>query len=467
MRAVVENLREPSLDVARLPPQAIEAEQQLLGGLLLDNSAWDRISDVVREDDFYRLQHRMVFRHIASLIENNKPADALTVYESMRGLQNAVDLPYVAELPMSTPSASGVRRYAEIVRDRAQKRAIIATATSLASSAFEPTGDGERLLNDAVDCLSGLQQRHMRGARRKIDEVLTAVIERIDELYSRADKSAVVGVPTGFVDLDQKTAGLQPGDLIIVAGRPSMGKTALAMNMVEHVAVDQKLPSLVFSLEMSAEQLTQRMIGSVGRLDQHELRTGRFPEEGWVRVTEATGKIHDAPLEIEERNVSVADMRAIAQRIHRERGGLSLIVVDYLQLIQTAGENRNSELGDVTRSLKAMAKDLRVPVVALSQLSRKVEERGNKRPIMSDLRDSGAIEQDADLILMLYREEVYDPETPNKGVAEVIIGKQRNGPIGTVNLTFLERFTRFENFGGRYIQPTVRRPAARNFYETA
>lgn len=463
----VQSLREPQLDAVRLPPQAIEAEQMLLGGLMLDNRAWDRVADVVREEDFYQHHHRAIFRHIAHLIENNKPADALTVYESMRGTTGEVDLAYIGSLPVNTLSAASVRRYAEIVRDRAQKREIIATSAVVADRAFEPTADGSAILNDAVDRLSLLQQRHMHGTRRPIAAVLTAVVERIDAMYAREDKSAVVGVPTGFFDLDQMTAGLQPGDLVIVAGRPSMGKTALVMNMVEHVAVERKLPALVFSLEMSAEQLTQRMIGSVGRLDQHALRTGRFPEEDWSRLTDATAKINEAPLEIEDRSVSVADMRAIAQRTHRERGGLSFIAVDYLQLIQTAGLNRNNELGDVTRSLKALAKDLRVPVVVLSQLSREVERRGNKRPIMSDLRDSGAIEQDADVILMLYREEVYEPETPNAGVAEVIIGKQRNGPIGTVHLTFLSRFTRFENCAPGWAPTVPKRPTARNFYETA
>lgn len=442
-----------------LPPQAIEAEQNVLGVLLLNNAAWDRVCDVVTEQDFYRLEHRIIFRQIAGMIDENRPADPLTVGDILPE-QRA----YLGELAMNCVAISNVRRYAEIVRDRSQKRAVITVAADMSERAFQAHGDAGELVEGAVEQLYRLQARNGRKAARGMSAVLSAVIEKIDALYCREDKRAVVGIASGFVDLDHKTAGFQPGDLIIVAGRPSMGKTALAMNVAEHVAVTLKLPALVFSLEMADEQLVQRMLGSVGHLDQHALRTGTFQESDWSKVTETVGVLNEAPIIIEDTSgLTASDVRASAHRAHRESGGLGIIVIDYLQLMSTAGDNRNNELGEITRALKALAKELKVPVVVLSQLNRDVEKRGNRRPIMSDLRDSGSIEQDADLILFLYRDEVYHPETQHKGIAEVIIGKQRNGPIGTVYLTFLERFTRFENFAGEPPAYHQSAPKVRNF----
>lgn len=448
------------VEAVRVPPQSIEAEQSVLGGLMLDNRAWDRVCDVVTERDFYRHDHRKIFKHIACLIDSNMPADTLTVCEALNGTD--VDRQYVGLLPLNTPSAANIRRYAEIVREASRQRDVVAIATELADAAYTRNADVGELIAGAVERLYSLQRNVRRGSR-PIEQILTSVVEKLDQLYSRTDKREVVGVATGFVDLDAKTAGLQRGDLIIIAGRPSMGKTALAMNMTEYVTVTSKEPALVFSLEMSDEQLAQRMIGSVGRLDQHELRTGQFKEEDWTKVTETVGKLSEAPIIIEETaGLTVSDVRAIAHRTYRERGGLGLVVIDYLQLMSSSGDNRNNELGEITRSLKALAKDLRVPVIALSQLNRGVEQRTNKRPVMSDLRDSGSIEQDADLILLLYRDEVYDSDTPNKGIAEVIIGKQRSGPIGTVLLTFIAKYARFENFAGQ-LQGKATKPRSKPF----
>jgi len=360
---------------------------------------------------------------------------------------------YLAALAGNTPSAHNVRRYAEIVRECAVLRKLIEVSAEIADSALNRMGkDVGQLLDEAE---SKVFQIAEAGARTRqgfmeIQPLLTQVMERIDLLYHKDNPSDITGIPTGYRDLDRETSGLQPGDLIIIAGRPSMGKTALALNMAEHAAVENKLPVAIFSMEMSGSQLAMRMLGSIGRLDQHKLRTGRLSDDDWNRLTNAVGKLHDAPILVDESGaLNALELRARARRLHRQYGKLGLIVVDYLQLMQASseGENRATEISEISRSLKSLAKELKVPVVALSQLSRAVEQRtGPKRPIMSDLRESGAIEQDADLILAIYREEVYTPDTPEKGVAEIIILKQRNGPIGTVKLTFLGEYTRFENY---------------------
>jgi replicative DNA helicase len=360
---------------------------------------------------------------------------------------------YLAALAGNTPSAHNVRRYAEIVRECAVLRKLIEVSTEIADSALNRMGKEVGQLLDEAE--SKVFQIAEAGARTRqgfieIQPLLTQVMERIDLLYHKDNPSDITGIPTGYRDLDRETSGLQPGDLIIIAGRPSMGKTALALNMAEHVAVENKLPVAVFSMEMSGSQLAMRMLGSIGRLDQHKLRTGRLSDDDWNRLTNAVGKLHDAPILVDESGaLNALELRARARRLHRQYGSLGLIVVDYLQLMQATseGENRATEISEISRSLKSLAKELKVPVVALSQLSRAVEQRtGPKRPIMSDLRESGAIEQDADLILAIYREEVYTPDTPEKGMAEIIILKQRNGPIGTIKLTFLGEYTRFENY---------------------
>jgi replicative DNA helicase len=428
----------------------------VLGGLLIDNGAFDKIGDVVSDGDFYRDDHRRIFRHVSRLIERGKPADVVTVDEAIKVSEDkdkTGGITYLAALAGNTPSAHNVRRYAEIVRECAVLRRLIEVSTEIADSALNRMGKEVGQLLDEAE--SKIFQIAEAGARTRqgfmeIQPLLTQVMERIDLLYHKDNPSDITGIPTGYRDLDRETSGLQPGDLIIIAGRPSMGKTALALNMAEHVAVENKLPVAVFSMEMSGSQLAMRMLGSIGRLDQHKLRTGRLSDDDWNRLTNAVGKLHDAPILVDESGaLNALELRARARRLHRQYGHLGLIVVDYIQLMQATseGENRATEISEISRSLKSLAKELKVPVVALSQLSRAVEQRtGPKRPIMSDLRESGAIEQDADLILAIYREEVYTPDTPEKGVAEIIILKQRNGPIGTIKLTFLGEYTRFENY---------------------
>lgn len=451
--------RDPQVEAARIPPQSIEAEQSVLGGLLLDNGAWDRIGDVVSEADFYRADHRTIFRHIAQLIEQNRPADALTVAESLeRGgkLAEVGGQAYIGALALNTPSAANIRRYAEIVRERSVMRLLAAVGTEIADSSYSPLGrDANVLIDEAEAKIFQIAEARAKSRQGfvQIEPLLTETVERIDMLYGRENKNEVIGVPSGFVDLDRMTSGLQAGELIVVAGRPSMGKTTLVMNMAEHVAIHGKRAVAVFSMEMSGTQLAMRMIGSVGRLDQHELRTGTFKEDDWGRVTEALGKLSEAQIHIDDTaGLNVLELRSRARRLHRQCGGLSLLIVDYLQLMSGTGggreENRATEIAEISRSLKSLAKELKVPVIALSQLNRSVDARQDKRPMMSDLRESGAIEQDADLILFIYRDEVYNPDSPRKGVAEIIVAKQRNGPVGKIDLTFLGKFTRFENYAG-------------------
>jgi replicative DNA helicase len=454
------NSSKPSVDPAiaqlRVPPHSIEAEQSVLGGLLLDNAAFDKIADVVGETDFYRDEHRRIYRHIGKLLERNKPADAVTVAESLDIAGESGEtggLAYLGELAANTPSASNIRRYAEIVRERAILRQLVSVGDEIAGNAFNPLGrDAKQLLDEAEAKVFAIAEsgfRHQSGFMH-IDPLLKQAVERIQELHDRDDPSGITGVPTGYHDLDARTAGLQAGDLLIVAGRPSMGKTSFALNIGEHVAIEVGLPVAVFSMEMGGTQLAMRMLSSVGRLDAHKVRLGKLSDDEWSRVTLALGKMHEAPLYIDETAaLNPIDLRARARRLHRQCGKLGLIIVDYLQLMASShpggGENRATEISEISRSLKALAKELSVPVMALSQLNRSLEQRPNKRPVMSDLRESGAIEQDADVIMFIYRDEVYNPDTPDKGTAEIIIGKQRNGPIGTVRLTFLGEYTRFEN----------------------
>jgi replicative DNA helicase len=454
-QAVSPSLADLQLEGIRTPPHSLEGEQSVLGGLLLDNGAWDRIADVVFEDDFYRADHRLIWRHVSRLIEHARPADVLTVAESLERSGELVEtggMAYLAALAQNTPSAANIRRYAEIVRERSVMRRLAAVGTAIADSAYSPRGrEAAQLLDEAESKVFEIAEQGARGRQgfQAMPPLLTQVVERIDMLYNRDNPSDVTGVPTGYADLDEKTSGLQPGDLVIVAGRPSMGKTALAINMAENVALEAGLPVAVFSMEMAATQLVMRLLGSLGRLDQHRLRTGRLQDDDWQRLTAAVGRLNEAPIHIDETPaLNALEVRARSRRLHRQYGKLGLIVVDYLQLMSASseGENRATEISEISRSLKALAKELNVPVIALSQLNRSLEQRPNKRPVMSDLRESGAIEQDADLILFIYRDEVYNPDSPEKGIAEIIIGKQRNGPIGTVKLTFRGENTRFENY---------------------
>lgn len=450
-------MADDSLASLKLPPHSVEAEQSVLGGLLLENEALDKIADLIASGDFYRHDHRVIYEHISRLIEHNKPADIVTVAESLEStaqLSGVGGISYLGALAQNTPSAANIRRYAEIVRERAVMRSLVEVGSSIAESAFSPQGkDAAQLLDEAEARIFEIAEGGKRSTQGFIDikTLLPQVADRIDQLFQRDNASDVTGIPTGFADLDSMTSGLQPGDLVIVAGRPSMGKTAFSLNIAENVALDTGLPVAVFSMEMGATQLAMRMIGSVGRLDQHRMRTGRLEDEDWVRLTTALGKLNDAPMFIDESaGLNALEVRARARRLHRQCGKLGLIVIDYLQLMSATrtGENRATEISEISRALKALAKELDVPVVALSQLNRGLEQRPNKRPVMSDLRESGAIEQDADVILFIYRDQVYNPDSPDKGTAEIIIGKQRNGPIGTVRLTFLGEHTRFENFAG-------------------
>jgi replicative DNA helicase len=441
----------------KTPPHSVEAEQSLLGALLLDNQAFDRVADLVTGEDFYRDDHRRIWRHITKLIEQNRPADVVTVSESVDASEDkdkTGGAAYLGSLAQNTPSALNIRRYAELVRERSVQRRLAQVATSIAEDALNPVGKEVGQLLDEAE--SRIFQIAESGARRdqgllEIKPVLAKVFEKIDHLYHRDNPSDVTGVPTGYAKIDSMTSGLQPGDLIIIAARPSMGKTALALNIAEHVAVDNGLPVAVFSMEMSSTQLAQRMLGSIARVDQHKMRTGKLNDREWSDLSEAMGKLHETPLFIDEGGALTAlEVRARARRLKRQYSKLGLIVIDYIQLMSSTsqGENRATEISEISRSLKAMAKELEVPVVALSQLNRAVDQRPDRRPVMSDLRESGAIEQDADVILFIYREVVYKPDLPEeqRGIAEVIIGKQRNGPIGTVKLTFLGQHTRFENY---------------------
>jgi replicative DNA helicase len=448
---------DPQLLALKVPPHSVEAEQSLLGGLLLDNHAFDKIADLVTAEDFYRDDHRRLFRHIAKLIDQGKPADVVTVAESIDASEDKDRTggpAYLGSLAQNTPSALNIRRYAELVRERSVQRRLAQVATEIAESALGNSGkEVGQLLDEAESRIMEVGEGGQRATQgfESIQPVLARVFERIDYLYHQENKSDVTGMPTGFVDLDEKTAGLQPGDLVIVAGRPSMGKTAFALNLAEHVGVKSGAPVAIFSMEMGATQLAMRMLGSIGRVDQHKMRTGRLDDQEWTRLSSAMSVLHEAPIYIDETGaLNSLELRSRARRIYRQYGKLGLVVVDYLQLMsansQKQGENRATEISEISRSLKSLAKELKVPVVALSQLNRSLETRDQKRPMMSDLRESGAIEQDADMILFIYRDEVYYPEKPdNKGKAEVIIGKQRNGPIGTVHLTFLGEHTRFEN----------------------
>jgi len=452
----VESPRDPALSQLRLPPQSLEAEQAVIGGLLLDNTAFDRVADLLRPDDFYRGDHRQIYTAITSLIDKAHPADVVTVHEALSTIGKAEEiggLIYLNRLAQDTPSAANIRRYAEIVRDRAILRRLIAVADDIANQALNPQGrDTRSLLDEAESKIFNINEEGARGRSgfQSLPDLLSQVVDRIGQLYDQSNRSGITGVPTGFTDLDKMTSGFQPGDLVIVAGRPSMGKTAFSLNIGEHVAVDQSLPVAVFSMEMGATQLAMRMVCSVGRLDQQRVRTGQLVDDDWPRLTNAIQKMQDSQLYIDETpGLNALELRSRARKLSRQCGQLGLVIVDYLQLMSSAsasGENRATEISEISRSLKGLAKELQCPVIALSQLNRSLEQRPNKRPVMSDLRESGAIEQDADVIIFIYRDEVYNPDSPEKGTAEIIIGKQRNGPIGTVRLTFLGKYTKFENY---------------------
>ena len=438
----------------RVPPHALEAEQAVLGGLMLNEEAWFTISDVISVKDFYRAQHRIIFDAMCSLADQNEPLDAITLSEWMQSkgvLDKAGGPGYLAELAENTPGASNVGAYAKIIAERSTLRQLISAANNIAESALDPQGrDSNELLEAAEQQVFRIHEGHLReNGPEKVKPLLERAVKRLETLFANGE--TITGLPTGFDDLDKQTSGLQTSDLIIVAGRPSMGKTALAMNLVEHALFAEKAEGavMVFSMEMPADQLVMRMLSSLGRIDQTKMRNGKMEPEDWDRFSGAVAQLKDRNLYIDDSPaLSPNDLKTRARRVSREAGGLRLIVVDYLQLMRGSGksDNRTGEISEISRSLKALAKEMECPVVALSQLNRSLENRPDKRPMMSDLRESGAIEQDADVILFVYRDEIYNPDTEDKGLAEIIIGKQRNGPIGMVKLTFIGHLTKFENY---------------------
>ncbi len=450
--AIAEQTRNSAKDVLKRPPHSLEAEQSIIGGLMLDNQAWDKVSTKLTASDFYRTEHRVLYQAIISLTQKSQPFDVVTVLDTLKShgkLDDAGGEVYLFELANNTPSVANVSAYADIVREKSVQRQLIQVANEIADSAYSP---GEREVSDLLDFAESkvfaiAEQTTQDGGPETIKSILVRAVEKIDTLYHSGD--SITGLATGLKDLDEMTSGLQPSDLIIVAGRPSMGKTTLVMNMAEHAAIKGNKPVLVFSMEMPADSLAMRMMSSLGRIDQHRIRTGKLDDDDWPRVTSAVHMLSEAPLFIDDAPaLSPQEMRARARRLAKEHGQLAMIVVDYLQLMKVPGfkaDNRTAEISEISRSLKSLAKELQVPVIALSQLNRSLEQRQDKRPVMSDLRESGAIEQDADVICFIYRDEVYNEDSPDKGCAEIIVAKQRNGPIGRIRVAFLGKYTRFED----------------------
>lgn len=443
----------------RRPPQSIQSEQSILGGLMIDNTALDSIVDIVRPEDFIRRDHRLIFEHIAAMIQRGRPADILTVNESLHdaGVDAEVGgFVYLNELVSNTPSAANIRRYAEIVHDKAVLRQLISVGDRLVEKALNPEGrDTSEIMSEAEREVLAINERNSRGQRgfQSMATLVRDVSDRIIELFQTQKGSEVTGVPSGYPNLDRELAGLQRGDLIIVAGRPSMGKTSLALNIAENVGIRQELPVAVFSMEMGSEQLTQRMISSVSGIDAQHLRKAQLSDEEWGAFTKAIHRLENKPIYIDDTpGLTISDLSSRARRLFNQTGGLGLIVVDYIQLMTGArtgnAENRSTELSEISRGLKSLAKELKCPVIVLSQLNRGVDSREDKRPRMSDLRESGAIEQDADVIMFIYRDIVYNPQTPERDLAEIIIAKQRNGPIGTLRMVFRGGNTRFEAWSG-------------------
>jgi replicative DNA helicase len=449
--AAVENIK--------VPPHSIEGEQAVLGGLLLSPRAFDQVADIVTEPDFYREDHRLIYRAIQELSHKGRPCDAVTVtewFESHGKVEQVDGGAYISQLASNTPSAANVRAYAEIVREKSILRQLVDVGADITTAAFSSDGrDSRELLEEAERKVFAIADQEMRAGASfiSVQDAIKEAIERLQELAEH--EGDITGIATGFKDFDQKTAGLQDSDLIIVAGRPSMGKTTLAMNIAENAAIKHEIPVLIFSMEMSAQQLVRRMFSSLGQIDQTKLRTGNLDDFDWPKLTSAMNLLHKSHIFIDETPaLSPAELRARARRLKREHN-IGMIVVDYLQLMAVPGtrENRATEIAEISRSLKAIAKELHLPVIALSQLNRALEQRPNKRPVMADLRESGSIEQDADLIVFIYRDEVYNEDTPEKGKAEIIIGKHRNGPTGTVLLTFQGHWLRFLNYAPEHAYP--------------
>jgi len=451
-----------AVDDLKIPPHSIEAEQSVLGGLMIDDQVWDTVISKIKEKDFYRHEHRLIFRAMENLSQHEKPFDIITIVELLKSLDkldNAGGESYLFELSSNTPSVANIVAYADIVREKSVLRQLIATANRVADRAFNTQGRTvDELLDEAESEVFAIaEQATHEGGPQRISQLLAKATERIDALFH--SNESITGLATGFSDFDEMTSGLQPADFVIVAGRPSMGKTAFAMNIAEHAIIKTQQPVLIFSMEMPADSLAMRILSSLGRIDQHHLRTGKLTDDDWPSITSAVQMLADLPLFVDDTpGLSPAEIRGRARRVTRESGQLGLIIVDYLQLMRVPGfrvENRTAEISEISRSLKSLAKELNVPVVALSQLNRSLEQRSDRRPVMSDLRESGALEQDADVIVFIYRDEVYHEDSAEKGTAEIIIAKQRNGPIGKVRLAFLGKYTRFEDLAYESYQDEV------------
>ncbi|MDN3379632.1 MULTISPECIES: replicative DNA helicase [unclassified Pseudoalteromonas] len=445
------------VDTLKVPPHSIEAEQSVLGGLMLDNQAFDRVAELVVSQDFYTRTHKLIFEAMVELAEIGDPIDLITISESLEKknlLSNIGGFAYLAEIAKNTPSAANIDAYANIVRERAVVREMIGVANEIAEAGFNPEGrTSHDLLDFAESKVFKIAEQRTKSTEgpQSIHNILEKTVDKIEELY-QSPQDGVTGVSTGYADLDKMTAGMQPSDLIIVAARPSMGKTTFAMNLAEHAAMTQDKPVLIYSLEMPSEQIMMRMLASLGRINQTKVRTGQLDDEDWARLSSTMGLLMEkGKMYVDDASgLTPTDVRSRARRIARDHGGISMIMVDYLQLMRvpSLSDNRTLEIAEISRSLKALAKELQCPVIALSQLNRTLEQRADKRPINSDLRESGSIEQDADLIMFIYRDEVYNEDSTEKGIAEIIIGKQRNGPIGKVRLTFQGQFSRFDNYAG-------------------
>ncbi|ATD08814.1 MULTISPECIES: replicative DNA helicase [Pseudoalteromonas] len=445
------------VDTLKVPPHSIEAEQSVLGGLMLDNEAFDRVAELVVSHDFYTRTHKLIFEAMEKLVELSQPIDLITISENLEKnnqLETIGGFSYLAEIAKNTPSAANIDAYASIVRERAVVREMIGVANEIAEAGFNPEGrDSHELLDLAESKVFKIAEQRTKSTEgpQSIHSILEKTVDKIEELY-QSPQDGVTGVSTGYGDLDKMTAGLQPSDLIIVAARPSMGKTTFAMNLAEHAAMTQDKPVLIYSLEMPSEQIMMRMLASLGRINQTKVRTGQLDDDDWARLSSTMGLLMEkGKMYIDDASgLTPTDVRSRARRIARDHGGISMIMVDYLQLMRvpSLSDNRTLEIAEISRSLKALAKELQCPVIALSQLNRTLEQRADKRPVNSDLRESGSIEQDADLIMFIYRDEVYNDDSLDKGTAEIIIGKQRNGPIGKVRLTFQGQYSRFDNYAG-------------------